>query len=182
MNIQVPKSRSPDVAQRNSEKQPEKLRWRVCNLLTLPVISKSWRDKSKIFHYTAKISLMPNFQFHHSLNQTKAYCQDIMPYLLCFTDIWQRKPHKPLKDVRDIEFFTCLVFGVFWLFYYSQHSIAGSLLPPEVWFNGGSFHLSLILKWSATCLTKIKVVSTYIFSVFNTCESLTMRCRAAIKK
>lgn len=165
--------------------QPEKLRWNVCNLLTLPVTSKSQRGESKLFHYTGKTSLMPKFQFHFSLDQTKACCKGVMPHLLCFTDIWQRKSHGPLKDVRDIEFFTCL--GCFLFFYYSQHFIAGSSLPPKVWFNSSfylssSYHLSLILKWSATCLTEIKVVSTYISSVFNACESLTMRCRAAIKK
>lgn len=106
--------------------------------------------------------------------------QSLLPYLLYVTDIWQRKPHGLLNDVTVIKFFTPL--GCLWFVFYSQHFIAGSLLPAKVWFNGSSHHLNLILRWSASCLTEIKVVSTHIFSVLNSCESLTMRCRAAIKK
>lgn len=63
-----------------------------------------------------------------------------------------------------------------------QHFNAGFSLSPKVWFYGSSYCLSLILKRFATYLIEIKVVSTCIFWVLNSCKPLTMRCGAASKK
>lgn len=139
--------------------------------------SKSWRGESKFFHYKgrsfsdAKIPVPPSPRPKQSWPQRGHAISPLFSRCLAEQTMWAFGRCHSHRG-----------FNVIFLLNSGQPLNAELSLSPKVWFNGSSYCLSLILKWFATCLIEIEVMSTYIFWVLNSCEPLTMRCRAASKK